>query len=43
MAIYDAAFAIVDGRKMLTSVGVMLTWADCDALRAAIKAHPAYQ
>lgn len=43
MAIYKAAFAIVDARNMLTKHGVMLTWADCDALRAAIKAHPAYQ
>jgi len=43
MAIYKAAFAIVDARNMLTRLGVMLKWADCDALRAAIKAHPAYR
>jgi hypothetical protein len=42
MAIYTAAFAIVDGRDMLTRPGVVLRWSDCDALRAAIKAHPAY-
>jgi hypothetical protein len=43
MAIYNAAFAIVDARNMLTKLGVVLKWADCDALRAAIKAHPAYR
>jgi len=43
MAIYNAAFAIVDARKMLMSLGVILRWTDCDALRAAIKAHPAYR
>ena len=42
MAIYKAAFAMVDDRKMLANAGAMLTWSDCDALRAAIKAHPAY-
>lgn len=43
MAIYNAAFAIVDGRGLLTTPGVILRWGDCDALRAAIKAHPAYR
>jgi hypothetical protein len=43
MAIYKAAFAIVDGRDMLTRPGAVLRWSDCDALRTAIKAHPAYQ
>jgi hypothetical protein len=43
MAIYKAAFAIVDARNMLTRLGVILKWTDCDALRAAIKAHPAYR
>lgn len=43
MAIYKAAFAIVDARNMLTRLGVILKWPDCDALRAAIKAHPAYR
>jgi hypothetical protein len=43
MAIYKAAFAIVDARSMLTKPGVLLKWTDCDPLRAAIKAHPAYQ
>jgi len=42
-AIFDAAFALVDGRKMLAKPGVTLTWTDCDALRDAIKAHPAYR
>lgn len=42
MAIYKAAFAMVDERNMLTRPGVALRWTDCDALRAAIKAHPAY-
>lgn len=41
-AIYNAAFAIVDKHKMLNKLGVKVTWADCDALRDAIKAHPAY-
>ncbi|HTI38085.1 MAG TPA: hypothetical protein VL484_11020 [Vicinamibacterales bacterium] len=43
MAIYKAAFAIVDARNMLTRPGVVLNWGDCDALRSAIKAHPAYR
>lgn len=43
MAIYKAAFAIVDARKMLATHAVLLKWSDCDALRTAIKAHPAYQ
>lgn len=42
MAIYDAAFAIVDGRKMLTRHRVTVSWKACDALRDAIKAHPGY-
>lgn len=42
MAIYKAAFAIVDTRQMLTKHGVVLKWTDCNALRDAIKAHPAY-
>ena len=42
-AIFDAAFALVDGRRMLARPGVKLTWQDCDALRNAIKAHPAYR
>lgn len=42
MAIYNAAFAIVDARQMLTKHGV-LKWNDCDSLRDAIKAYPAYQ
>jgi len=41
-AIYDAAFAIINAHKMLTKLGVTLKWTDCDALRDAIKAHPAY-
>ena len=43
MAIYNAAFAIIDAHKMLTKKGVALKWTDCDALRDAIKAHPAYR
>jgi hypothetical protein len=43
MAIYDAAFKIIDAHKMLTKQGVTLKWTDCDALRDAIKAHPAYR
>jgi len=42
MAIYNAAFAIIDAHDMLTKRGVALTWTDCDSLRDAIKAHPAY-
>ena len=41
-AIYAAAFKLIDDRKLLTMRGTKLTWADCDALRSAIKAHPAY-
>jgi hypothetical protein len=43
MAIYNAAFGIIAQHKMLTKLGVALKWSDCDALRDAIKAHPAYQ
>ena len=43
MAIYKAAFAIVDARQMATKPGVALRWTDCDALRNAIRAHPAYR
>lgn len=42
-AIYDAAFDIIDAHHMLTKHGVTLKWTDCDALRDAIKAHPAYR
>lgn len=42
MAIYTAAFSLVDTKQLLTKPGVTLSWADCDALRTAIKAHPAY-
>ena len=43
MAIFNAAFAVVDAHHMLKRLGVVLKWSDCDALRDAIKAHPAYQ
>jgi hypothetical protein len=43
MAIYNAAFQIINTHKMQTKLGVMLSWTDCDPLRDAIKAHPAYQ
>lgn len=43
MAIYTAAFAIVDAHKLATKPGVALRWTDCDALRNAIRAHPAYR
>ncbi len=43
MAIYNAAFQIINTHKMLTKLGVTLKWTDCDVLRDAIKAHPAYQ
>ena len=43
MAIYKAAYAIIDAHHMLTKHGVTLKWTDCDALRNAIKAIPAYQ
>ena len=42
-AIYSAAFKIIDAHQMLTKLGVNLKWTDCDALRDAIKAHPAYR
>lgn len=43
MAIFNAAFAIVDGHKMLAKPGTALKWGDCEALLNAIKAHPAYR
>ena len=43
MAIYNAAFDIITAHKMLTKQCVTLKWTDCDALRDAIKAHPAYK
>lgn len=43
MAIYKAAFAVIHAHKMLTKQSVTLKWTDCDALRDAIKAHPAYR
>jgi hypothetical protein len=43
MAIFNAAFALVDGHKMLTKPGVILKWTDCSALHDAVKAHPAYR
>jgi hypothetical protein len=42
-AIYDAAFAIIDGKKMLAKRGVALKWSDCGGLLDAINAHPAYR
>jgi len=42
-AIYQAAFNIIDSHKMLIKGGVALKGSDCDALRNAIKAHPAYR
>jgi hypothetical protein len=41
-AIYTAAFKLIDSKKLLTMRGTKLSWSDCDALRDAIKAHPAY-
>jgi hypothetical protein len=43
LAIYNAAFAIVDRHKLLDKPGATLKGSDCDALRNAIKAHPAYE
>jgi hypothetical protein len=43
MTIYKAAFAIVDSHRLLKKHSVVLKWADCDTLRSAIKAHPAYR
>ncbi len=43
MAIYNSAFQIIHTHKMTTKLGVALKWKDCDPLRAAIKAHPAYR
>jgi hypothetical protein len=42
MAIYTAAFGVVDGHKLVTTPGVTLKWQDCDALGKAIKAYPDY-
>ncbi len=41
MAIYEAACALIEKHDMLAK-HVSLKWTDCDALRDAIKAHPAY-
>lgn len=43
MAIFNAAFAVVDGHRMLAKPGTILKWSDCDALLEAITAHPAYR
>jgi hypothetical protein len=43
MAIYNAAFQIITAHKMLVKLGVVLKWTDCNSLRDAIKAHPAYR
>jgi hypothetical protein len=43
MAVFNAAFAIVDSRKMLAKPGVVLPWKDCEKLLAAIKVVPAYR
>ena len=42
MAIYKAAFQIVDDKGLLKKKGVAIKWSDCDDLRAAIKAYPNY-
>jgi hypothetical protein len=42
-SISSAAFAIIDAHQMLTKLGVNLKWTDCNVLRDAIKAHPAYR
>jgi hypothetical protein len=42
-AIYDAAFALISQRKLLTQRGVALKWSDAKDLLDAINAHPAYQ
>lgn len=41
-AIFNAAFAIVDSKKMVKKAQVALRWDDCNKLRDAIKAHSAY-
>jgi len=41
-AIFNAAFAIVDSKKMIKQAQVALRWDDCNKLREAIKAHSAY-
>lgn len=41
-AIFNAAFAIIDSNSLIRKAPVALRWDDCDALREAIKAHPAY-
>lgn len=43
LAIYDAAFAVIDKHRMMAKKGVALQWKDCDQLRDAIRAHPAYE
>ena len=42
MAIFNAANALIKSKKLLSKPGAVLKWPDCDALRVAIKAHPAY-
>jgi hypothetical protein len=43
LAIYAAAFALVDRRRLLATPGALLSAADCEDLRSAIRAHPLYQ
>jgi hypothetical protein len=41
-AIYRAANAIIVGKGLMARKSQPLSWSDCAALKAAIKAHPAY-
>ncbi|MFK7913440.1 MAG: hypothetical protein AB8B93_05960 [Pseudomonadales bacterium] len=42
-ALYDAAYALVDQKQLLTKPGTALKWDECQSLLAAIKAIPAYR
>ncbi|MBX2885442.1 MAG: hypothetical protein KTR32_36140 [Granulosicoccus sp.] len=43
MAIFNAANALIKSKKLLLKPSTVLKWSDCDELRLAIKAHPAYR
>lgn len=41
-ALYNAANKLINSKNMIKNPGTVLTWSDCDALLAAIKAIPEY-
>lgn len=41
--IYEEATKVIQSRTLFSRPGAKITWKDCDDLRAAIRAHPAYK